>query len=125
MGYIVPPANAQPRECGGSVAAGLRELESLAEAGSWEEYHRRRPHGLTREGAAMWTQRLDGEQVAGAPPLRSVSLDGDDIIDPAVTEGMDALDLMLPAARQSFGRTLEKLTATMPQPGSPEQGEAS
>ncbi|MCZ2857831.1 hypothetical protein [Blastococcus sp. VKM Ac-2987] len=73
----------------------------------------------------MWTQRLDGEQVAGAPPLRSVSLDGDDIIDPAVTEGMDALDLMLPAARQSFGRTLEKLTATMPQPGSPEQGEAS
>src|SRR4051812_37861345 len=42
-GFEAVPAHGRVRECAGNVAVALRELRHLAEAGTWEEYRRRRP----------------------------------------------------------------------------------
>ena len=106
-GYQAVPEHAQRRECAGAVAAAMREMRLLAEAGSWEEYHRRRPQGLTREAAGLWLLRMRGEALPGRPPLREVDVDLAEIIDPATEDGFTDLDLVPPQTYRRVQRLVE------------------
>ena len=94
MGFEAIPEHARRRECAGSVAAGLREKRLLDDAGSWEEYLERRPHGFTREAVALWGRRIEGQEVAGKAPLRQVEIADVEIVDPASDDNLSAEDLL-------------------------------
>ncbi|RZU32703.1 hypothetical protein [Blastococcus saxobsidens] len=95
-GYQAVPEHAEKRECAGAVAAALREMRLLAAAGSWDEYHRQRPQGLSKDAATLWAARIQGHAVPGRPTLRKVVVDDRDIIEPATDDGFSDLDLVPP-----------------------------
>jgi hypothetical protein len=114
MGYQAVPPHARPRECGGFVAAGLREMRRLAEAGSWEAYRKVRPQGLTREAAELWARRLRGEQVPGFPPLRPVDVDDSEINDSATEDDMQPAELLSPVQLSALVSIAERIRASLP-----------
>lgn len=121
-GYHAVPEHARLRECGGSVAAAVREMNLLRAAGSWEEYHRRRPQGFSRKAAALWAMRLQGRRVADYPPLVEVSVDAEELVDPAGDDGLSGwLDLATP--RQVAGM-LAALDAFLSKTAGPGTGTA-
>lgn len=75
-----PPAGAPRRECAGSVAAAMREVHLLLEAGGYLEYARQRSQPLTRSTALMWLRRVAGEYPD--LPLREQTIDPAEIVDP-------------------------------------------
>lgn len=109
MGYQPVPEQAQLRECAGAVLAALREMRRLAEAGSWEEYRRQYPKGLTETAAVLWALRLQGREVPGRPPLRTVSVGDGEIIDPATDADDDftELDLLPPQQYRQAVKAVE------------------
>lgn len=66
-GYRPAPAGAKTLECIGAIVAAQRELQIIETdyAGDWKAYHRDRPNGLTKMGAAEIAWRL----IAGGSPL--------------------------------------------------------
>lgn len=77
-GFVVPPEQAQRRECSGVAVALRRELSRLVDAGSFEEYRRRWPAGLTREALTLAAARAAGER---GPELRAPAVDEAAVVD--------------------------------------------
>lgn len=82
-GYRPAPAGAKTLECVGAVVAAQRELQIMYDeyGGDWQAYHRARPNGLTKVGAAEVTARLllGGSPFAAAmprPDLNHADLEG-------------------------------------------------
>lgn len=93
-GFQAIPDNARLRECGGAVAAALREMRLLDAEGSLEAYEQERPKGFTREVAALWALRMRGVVVPGFPPLRPIDVEDAEIIDPVTQDDVSTVDLM-------------------------------
>lgn len=106
-GYQAVPENARPRECAGSVAAALREVRTLVNAGSYEEYARRRPRGMTRATATLWVKRVQG---AGSwPRLREPLISEAEIVDPGAFEDVDLLEVLKPEVVAALIETIDGL----------------
>lgn len=110
-GYAAVPEIARPRECAGAVAAALREMRLLLEAGGWQEYHRRRPQGLTREVATRWAARLSGVSPPGVPALRAVQVDAAEVIDVPGEDDLTAVDLIPPRRLAEMAAVAENVMA--------------
>lgn len=106
-GYKAVPDHAKPRECAGSVAAALREVRTLIDAGSFEKYKTERPNGMTLETARHWIARVAGQQTDW-PDLREPRIDPTDVVDPGILD-LGWLDLVPVESKREFSDFLDSL----------------
>lgn len=106
-GFAAIPDHARPRECGGAVAAGVREAAIFMRLGSLESYQRLRPFGFSRTALELWLRRIRGDEIPGYPPLRDV--ESVDVVDIPTADAWSVRDLLTPGvlagATQGLART--------------------
>ncbi|WP_299517980.1 hypothetical protein [uncultured Serinicoccus sp.] len=99
LGYVSTPSGAIKRECGGYVAALERELERLSGFDTFEEYQQAYPNGLTREGLQYLIART---RATDLPPLRSVAIAAEELIDPAQDDDLTPVELAPPLLQEAM-----------------------
>ncbi|SDY97575.1 hypothetical protein SAMN05661080_05177 [Modestobacter sp. DSM 44400] len=104
-GFVVPPEQAQRRECSGVAVALRRELTRLDDAGSFEEYSRRWPAGLTRDALAIAAARVRG---AHRPELRATDVEETAVVD-IPTWGLSPREYLTDRELNGLGDVLGRL----------------
>lgn len=107
-GYVSTPTGATKRECGGYVAALQREFKRLRQFDTFEEYQQAYPNGLTLTGLQYLIARVRSTDL---PPLRSVFIDDEELIDPGQDDDLTPSELQDPAQLDALAARLVRALA--------------